>query len=653
VNAFHNGTTPLLVAAQSGQTDVCRFLINHGANPNPKHALGETPLYAAVKTGNKDIVVLLLPICNAQEDFLSFEAAISTGFHEIADLMLESGIFKYPQKGIKPSLSHSTKLSNGPNVVAQWQKFLSGGHGRLVALDQLQLEYAFVLGCKAGEAGLQTMELILNVDNFDINCRVRIGSSVMAPLTAAAELSHFKIIRYLLEQPRIDVTVCGEYNWPPFLHLLRSIRSVSTPHGVTLLDALWAEPLVQGSKIFQSATSGPFEVVFENVLQSESTNSLIGKVIDIVHGAAGGKIIPLLIRCHRPQDQQGLRWLLCLDNFEYHLENSWVRICEYLEANEDLEALELFIEAAEGHVEWKKWSIALPMCLSSRNFRFAKQFFFELWDKSLSNLTHDSLRGYNAAARSDKLIEAWDASGYANAALWNAVQTGIWQDSPDFEKILSDARINPNRGCSLTELVKIDRKFIDQAYNPSESTAAFHPKRRRHTLQDYQIQLMLLEQQNRTAPFASRGQEAAYARQTAEDGGRVSRSILTWAAEVGDLSLAVAAMQNPRIAVNIQDLQGNTCFMYAVSRGDRDMIAQLLERKDLLLNTRDDRGRSAIFHAVQNGWVDIVDTLIRTNKVDMSIRDENNWTVMDYAKDDAKKGNDEILSMLQAERAIF
>lgn len=233
----------------------------------------------------------------------------------------------------------------------------------------------------------------------------------MTPLTAAVERNHSKIIRYLLEQPHIDVTVCGEYNWPPFLHLLRSIRSVSTPHGATLLEALSAEPLVQRSKNFQSATSGPFEVVFEKVLQS-SASSFIGKVIDIVHGAAGGKIIPLLslIRCHRPQDRQCLQWLLCIDNFEHHLENSWLQICEYLEVNEDLEPLDLFIKAAEVHVEWKKWSIAIPMCLYSRNFRFAKQFFFNLWDKSLSNLTHDSFRGYSVAVRNDKLIETWEDS---------------------------------------------------------------------------------------------------------------------------------------------------------------------------------------------------------------------------------------------------
>lgn len=241
-------------------------------------------------------------------------------------------------------------------------------------------------------------------------------------MTAAAEQGHLEVIRFLLEQPGIDIALCGEYEWPPFLHLLRNSRSVSTPEGLYLLNALSTGPLFHKIKIYKSKASGPFEIVIKNALYC-SNESIMQSVIEIVHGAAGNKILPLLVRAH---DKQGLEWMLCCEHtYGLTSKSSWVIICEYLQANEDAEAFELLVEVADAHVRWGIWLPAIPVCLSTQNFRFAKQFFFEPHGEDLHQLTPETLRGFNDAAGNDKLIKAWDESGHANAALWNAVHSGL------------------------------------------------------------------------------------------------------------------------------------------------------------------------------------------------------------------------------------
>ena len=58
INAPNGGATPLHAAANKGQLRVATFLLDHGAEINPKN--GETPLYAAVLNAQKTMVELLL-----------------------------------------------------------------------------------------------------------------------------------------------------------------------------------------------------------------------------------------------------------------------------------------------------------------------------------------------------------------------------------------------------------------------------------------------------------------------------------------------------------------------------------------------------------------------------------------------------------------
>lgn len=52
------------VAAFEGHVDVCRFLKEHGAEPEQRNEIGYTALHGAIKQGNQDVIDFLLGITN-------------------------------------------------------------------------------------------------------------------------------------------------------------------------------------------------------------------------------------------------------------------------------------------------------------------------------------------------------------------------------------------------------------------------------------------------------------------------------------------------------------------------------------------------------------------------------------------------------------
>lgn len=52
--------TALTTAALTGNIDICRLLIEHGANTNPRNPFALSPLHAATRTGNPRLMQLLI-----------------------------------------------------------------------------------------------------------------------------------------------------------------------------------------------------------------------------------------------------------------------------------------------------------------------------------------------------------------------------------------------------------------------------------------------------------------------------------------------------------------------------------------------------------------------------------------------------------------
>ncbi|MCJ1339646.1 hypothetical protein MMC09_004936 [Bachmanniomyces sp. S44760] len=599
----------------------------------------ETKLCFAVQKGEIDAVAQLLPYCNARQEFRAIPKAITLGFFEIADLILATGQFRFARDEANTLSEHFDSLLTSPEDLSHWHRFTYKRSDRLAALDPIYLEYLLVLAAQAGERQVHMIGMLLQKGNVDVNCRLRVRGRFRTPLTASAEQGSLCVISCLLKQPGIDTAVCGDYDWPPFFHLLRSAHSISAPEGLCLLNALSTGPLIHKTKVYNSKDPGPFETIFTNILRS-SSEDIMHSVIVIVRGAAGGEILPLLVRTH---DKRGIEWVLCFQNARKSaMQVSWGLICDYIHHNDDTEAFDLIIQVAEAYIQWGYWEPAISKCLHTQNFLFAKQFFFDAHDEALGQLTSDTLQAFKKAAADDELIEAWNKTGYANTALWNAFNSETWQDNPLFKSMLSDARIDPNLGDPHPrrpmKSAKIDHDFIREACSPR------NPKHQpsvsstgNDNLQEYNMQLIMIEQQ--IIKHMNMARAEALGRNLLGE-----KSLLMWAAEWGNSEMVNALLKNPRINVNAQGYHDQTALMYAIARGDEDIMASLLGHKDIRVDLVDDQRRSSLFYAVKGGHEDIVQILLDTHEFYLAIKDNAGRTVMNYAQE---AGDLEMISVLE------
>ena len=109
-----NGNTPLMYAAENGNKDIVKLLIDKGANVNKQDKNGKTPLMYAVVKGNKDIVKLLIEngaIVNKQnkdgQKALDYVENININFDDNGSLL-------YNKNKTKETREKITELLNNP-----------------------------------------------------------------------------------------------------------------------------------------------------------------------------------------------------------------------------------------------------------------------------------------------------------------------------------------------------------------------------------------------------------------------------------------------------------------------------------------------------------------------------------------------------------
>jgi hypothetical protein len=104
------------------------------------------------------------------------------------------------------------------------------------------------------------------------------------------------------------------------------------------------------------------------------------------------------------------------------------------------------------------------VCLNLRNFCFVKQFFYPLNEIPPREVAEETLAGFSQASTDQSFVRAWAYKGYANMALWSAIQYGIWK-SPEFESLLScsdidlDEPFSREKGSDIAEAIKIPPPF--------------------------------------------------------------------------------------------------------------------------------------------------------------------------------------------------
>lgn len=397
-------------------------------------------LAAVIQGGHAETVALLWPHCSVEKEYRSLESAISLGFHDIADSLIETGEFAHLHSRVNDTeLPARDQFSERDSAAfQQWERFFFVRRGQPLPLNCVFLNYALLLAAKAERnAGLRLMEILLGETVADPSCKIKIKGDFETPLTAAAERCNLEILTALFDRPDINLKLCGKYNLPAFLHLLASRDSVSTERGHAIARRLVYE--TPSNRFFIHHGEFNVERAFMNVLRF-GDSGLVKQVIDLVRGAAGVLILPLLIRAN---EADGLKWVLNghAIPFTDPLPALWVLLCEYFECHEDQDALGLFTRVAEFLVEKGFWSQATLKCLYTRNFSFIQQLFYPRFQLP-KEITEKALVGLPAASTDQSLIEEWVKQGHAQSVLWNAIHCGIWK-SPAFETLFNSS-VDPN-----------------------------------------------------------------------------------------------------------------------------------------------------------------------------------------------------------------
>ncbi len=91
-----DGWTPLFSAVLYSDANLTAFLLDRGANVNPRDLFGNTPLHFAAFLGNEPIAKLLLanganPAARNDEDFAPLHRAVKTGQLKMTALLLDAG----------------------------------------------------------------------------------------------------------------------------------------------------------------------------------------------------------------------------------------------------------------------------------------------------------------------------------------------------------------------------------------------------------------------------------------------------------------------------------------------------------------------------------------------------------------------------------
>lgn len=182
-------------------------------------------------------------------------------------------------------------------------------------------------------------------------------------------------------------------------------------------------------------------------------------------------------------------------------------------------------------------------------------------------------------------------------------------------------------------------RFQESPVNDAPSLPA-NPCQEFYGHQDYQMQLMLLERQNKRRLLIAR-QEGGF--HTPENPLH-PRGVIAWAIFKGNSPLLDTLLLSGKINLKTQDSKGRNPLMYAIGARQTLIVKRLLEHGDIDLNLRDNEGNSAIFYAVEGELLDIVRLLMETQLVDLSVRNNKGQTVQDFAKKGKK--DKEIIAAL-------
>ncbi|ODM88846.1 Ankyrin-3 [Orchesella cincta] len=222
--------TPLHLAAESGQLEVCRLLMGLRASPDATDDKGQKPIHLAAQNNHADVIKLFLKHSSALVN--SFTKDGSTCAHLAAmqgSVAVLEELMKFDKQGVINARNRSTDAT-------ALQLAAEGGHADLVnsllqagasASDENRLGYtAAHLAAKNGHSNV--LEALRNAQEDSINITSRkLGTSA---LHIAAYYGQTETVRELLQY--IPATSTTD---PPFSPATAFIREIGTESGLTPL----------------------------------------------------------------------------------------------------------------------------------------------------------------------------------------------------------------------------------------------------------------------------------------------------------------------------------------------------------------------------------------------------------------------------------
>lgn len=217
----HNRQTPLHYAIQSGNTEVAKYLIDHGANlnvhdnyyqkTNTKYVYYKTPLHYAIESGNIEIAKYLIDRGanpNIQDAYSKtpLYSAIYSGNTEIVKYLLDHNADPNSKSYYTFPLLAGIKLGNAEIVKSLIEYGADLGIKNTSA--QTLLHYAIEL--KHTEIAKYLIDRGIDVDTRDI-------SSGKSPLHFAMHMKNMEVVKYLIEH-NADIDIQDSYGLTP-LHL--------------------------------------------------------------------------------------------------------------------------------------------------------------------------------------------------------------------------------------------------------------------------------------------------------------------------------------------------------------------------------------------------------------------------------------------------